>query len=178
MQCTPVWKLIKKALPQFRNYISRATGSGRDINIWTYRIMGSEPRNLTQNLRPLQIWLEAKSLNSLYDISTWDQNSWQDWKRLSPPKNLRNLWTELKLSLSGSAPTNNLTEDRFVWDPNGGIYTVKEGYKILQNATVTNNWALHKVVGNQNVSRRSSFLTGLSSKAKSSQLKTSGKEAS
>jgi len=35
-----------------------------------------------------------------------------------------------------------------------------------------------KWFGNQNVSRRSSFLTGLSSKAKSSQLKTLGKEAS
>lgn len=34
-QCTPVWKLIKKSLPQFRNYISRAPGSGTDINIWT-----------------------------------------------------------------------------------------------------------------------------------------------
>lgn len=90
--------------------------------------------------------MEAKKLNSLYDISTWDQNSWQDWKRLSPPNHLRDLWSELKLSLSGSAPTNNSTEDRFVWDPNGGNYTVKEGYKILQNATVTNNWALHKVV--------------------------------
>eukprot|EP00253_Pinus_taeda_P015965 PITA_15965 len=145
-QCTPVWKLIKKALPYFRNHISRVPGSGREINIWADRIMGSKPRNSTQNLRPLQIWMETKNLNSLYDISTWEHNSWKDWKSLSPPTNLRDLWAELKISLSGSAPVNKSTEDRFVWDPNRGKYTVKEGYKLLQNAIVTNNWALHKVV--------------------------------
>eukprot|EP00253_Pinus_taeda_P011928 PITA_11928 len=103
--CTPVWKLIKKVLPHFRNHVSKVPGSGKEINI-----------------------------------------CWHDWKGLSPPNDLRDLWTELKISLSGSAPTNKMAEDRYVWDPNGGQFTIKEGYKLLQDTTVTNKWNLHKVV--------------------------------
>ena len=43
--CTPAWRLIKKVIPQIKNHISKSTGNGKDINIWTDRIMGSEPRN-------------------------------------------------------------------------------------------------------------------------------------
>jgi len=73
--CTPVWKLIKKVLPQFRAHISKVPGNGKDINIWSDRIMGAKPRNLLQDFRPLQIWMEAKNLTSLFDISIWNHNS-------------------------------------------------------------------------------------------------------
>jgi len=53
--CTLVWKLIKKVLPQFRENISKVPGSGKEVNIWTNRIMGARPRNHIQNLRPLHI---------------------------------------------------------------------------------------------------------------------------
>eukprot|EP00253_Pinus_taeda_P016655 PITA_16655 len=144
--CTPVWKLIKKVLPQFRNHVSKVPGNGNEINIWSDRIMGAKPRNLIQNLRPLQTWMEAKNLNFLYDISLWDHNSWNDWKGLSPPNDLRDLWIELKISLSGSAPTNKMADDRYVWDPSGGKFTVKEGHKLLQDTIATNKWNLYKVV--------------------------------
>jgi len=147
-QCTPVWKLIKKSLPHFKVCISRAPGSGRDINIWTDHIMGSEAREALTNLSPLQMWMEEKNLKTLYDISSWDQNRWLGWKHLPIPNNLRDLWADLKISLSGSAPLNSLSEDKYVWDPNDGNYTVKEGYKILQNASATNNWPLHKAAWN------------------------------
>jgi len=97
--CTPVWKLIKKVLPQFRNHISKVHGNGKEINIWSDRIMGVKPRNLLQNFRPLQTWMEAKNLTSLYDISIWDHNSWHDWKGLPIPNDLRDLWIDLKTSL-------------------------------------------------------------------------------
>jgi len=51
--CTLVWKLIKKVLPQFRDNISKVPSSGKEINIWKGKIMGTKPRNLNQNLRPL-----------------------------------------------------------------------------------------------------------------------------
>eukprot|EP00253_Pinus_taeda_P016469 PITA_16469 len=73
---------------------------------------------------------------------------WLGWKHLPLPFNLRDQWVDLKLSLIGLAPLNSLSEDKYVWDPNGGSYTVKEGYKILQNSTATNNWPLHKVAWN------------------------------
>ena len=139
-------ELIKKVLPQFRNHVSKVPGNGKEINIWSDRIMGAKPRNLIQNFRPLQTWMEAKNLNSLYDISLWDHNSWHDWKGLSPPNDLRDLWIDLKISLSGSTPTNKMADERYVWDPNGGKFTVKEGYKLLQGTTATNKWNLYTTI--------------------------------
>lgn len=147
-QCTPVWKLIKKTLPHFKACISRVPGNGRDINIWADRIMGSEAREALPNIRPLQLWMEGKNLKTLYDISSWHQNKWLGWKPLPLPNNLKNMWVDLKISVIGSAPLNRMAEDKYVWYPNGGSYTVKEGYKILQNASATNNWPLHKVAWN------------------------------
>eukprot|EP00253_Pinus_taeda_P019011 PITA_19011 len=117
--CTPVWKLIKKVLPQFRENTSKFPGNGKSINIWSDRIMGSKPRNLHQAFRPLQIWMEERNLTTL------------------------DLWSNLKRSLAGSTPTNLGVEDRYIWDSSGGKFTVKEGYKILQATTQTANWNLH-----------------------------------
>eukprot|EP00253_Pinus_taeda_P010247 PITA_10247 len=129
--CTPVWKLIKKVLPQFRENTSKFSGNGKNINIWSDKIMGSKPRNLLQALRPLQVWMDERNLTTLFDISTWNHNNWQDWKDLQLPNDLRDLWSNLKSSLFGSAPTNTGVEDRYIWDPSGGKFTVKEGYKAL-----------------------------------------------
>eukprot|EP00253_Pinus_taeda_P018333 PITA_18333 len=52
-QSTPVWKLIKKSLPQFKFHISRAPGNGRGISIWEDRIMGLEARGSLPNFGPL-----------------------------------------------------------------------------------------------------------------------------
>eukprot|EP00253_Pinus_taeda_P031988 PITA_31988 len=145
-QSTPVWKLIKKSLPQFKPHISRAPGNGRGISIWEDRIMGSEARGSLPKFGTLQQWMKEANIKTLYDISLWDQNCWKGWKSLALPNDLRNTWTDLKYSLIGSAPTNRLAEDKFVWDPNGGCYTVKEGYSILQNASAINSWSLHKAV--------------------------------
>jgi hypothetical protein len=144
-QCTPVWKLIKKSLPQIKPHISRAPGNGRGISVWDDRIMGSEARGSLPNFRPLQQWMKEANLKTLYDISRWDQNCWNGWKSLALPNDLMNIWADLKSSLVGSAPTNRMSDDKFVWDPNGGCYTVKEGYRALQNASPINNWSLHKV---------------------------------
>eukprot|EP00253_Pinus_taeda_P033675 PITA_33675 len=145
-QSTPVWKLIKKSLPQFKPHISRAPGNGKEISIWEDRIMGSEARGSLQKFGPLQHWMKEANIKTLYDISLWDQNCWKGWKPLAFPNDLRNTWNDLKLSLTGSAPTNRLAEDKFVWDPNGGCYTVREGYRVLQNASTVNSWSLHKAV--------------------------------
>lgn len=143
-QCTPIWKLIKKTLPQFKSCISRAPGNGRDISIWEDRIMGSEAREALPKFRPLQRWMSEANLKTLYDISLWEHNCWIGWRSITFPNDLKNLWADLKTSLIGSAPTHRMSEDKFVWDPNGGSYTVKEGYKTLQNASAINNWPLHK----------------------------------
>eukprot|EP00253_Pinus_taeda_P026343 PITA_26343 len=143
--CTPVWKLIKKSLPQFKPHISRAPGNGSGISVWDDRIMGTEARGALPKYRPLQQWMMQANLKTLYDISQWDQNVWKGWKSLALPNDLTNIWADLKSSFIGSAPTNRISEDKFIWDPSGGCYTVKEGYKTLQNTPPINNWPLHKV---------------------------------
>eukprot|EP00253_Pinus_taeda_P026690 PITA_26690 len=143
-QCTPVWKLIKKTLPQIKSCISRAPGNVRDISIWEDRIMGSEAKGTLPTFRPLQRWMMEANLKTLYDISLWEQNCWIGWRSLSLPNDLKNLWADLKTSLIGSTPTNRMSDDKFVWDPNGGSYTVEEGYRALQKASAINNWPLHK----------------------------------
>lgn len=104
--------------------------------------MGTKPRNLLQQFSTLKTWMEAKNFNSLYDISLWDQNSWLTWKDLPIPNNLRDQLADLKISLSGSTPINKEARDRFIWDPTGGNFIVKDGYKLLQASSTISNWNL------------------------------------
>eukprot|EP00253_Pinus_taeda_P017923 PITA_17923 len=142
--CTPVWRLIKKVLPHFRENVSKLPGNGKNIKIWADRIMNSNPRKLLQELRPLQDWMEDRNITTLYDISSWNQNKWSEWKELHLPQDLQDLWLNLKSSLSGLAPINKEKEDRYIWDTCGGSFSVKEGYKSLQNINPTANWNLHR----------------------------------
>eukprot|EP00253_Pinus_taeda_P024025 PITA_24025 len=141
--CTLMWCLIKKVLPHFRENVSKLPGNGKNIKIWADRIMNSNPRNLLQELRPLQDWMEDQKITTLYDISSWNQNRWSEWKDLHLPQDLKDLWLNLKSSLSRSAPTNKEKDDRYIWDTCGGSFSVKEGYKSLQNINPTANWNLH-----------------------------------
>eukprot|EP00253_Pinus_taeda_P022784 PITA_22784 len=141
--CTPVWRLIKKVLPHFRENVSKLPGNGKNTKIWADRIMNSNPRNLLQELRPLQEWMEDRRITTLYDISSWNQNRWRDWKQLHLPQDLKELWHNLKTSLSGLAPINKEKEDRYIWDTCGGPFSVREGYKSLQNRNPTATWNLH-----------------------------------
>lgn len=92
--------------------------------------------------------MEAKNMTSLFDISIWDHNSWHDWKGLPLPNDLRDLWTDLETSLSGSAPTNKVADHRYIWDPSGGNITIKEGYKLLQANTTTGKRNIYVAVWN------------------------------
>lgn len=144
--CTPMWRLIKKVLPHFRENVSKLPGNGKNIKIWVDRIMNSNPRNLLQELRPLQDWMEDRKITTLYDISAWNQNRWSEWKELHLPQDLKDLWLNLKSSLSGLAPINKEKDDRYIWDTCGGSFSVKEGYKSLQNINPTANWNLHTAI--------------------------------
>eukprot|EP00253_Pinus_taeda_P036126 PITA_36126 len=87
--------------------------------------------------------MEERNITTLNDISSWNQNRWIDWKDLHLPQDLKDLWLNLKSSLSGSAPTNKEKDDRYIWDTCGGSFSVKEEYKSLQNITPTANWNIH-----------------------------------
>lgn len=144
--CTQAWRLIRKVIPQIKNHISKIPGNGKDINLWTDRIMGSEPRSHYQQYRPLKNWMEVKILISLHDISVQDQNYWSAWKDLPLPNHLKNQWANLKIMLIGAAPTNKTSQDSFVWDPSEGKFTLKVGYQLLQSSNNLENWNLQLAV--------------------------------
>jgi len=75
--------------------------------------------------------MAERRLNTLHSISTWDQHNWHEWQIPTIPINLKVQWEKLNHHLKGAAPISIEEEDDYVWDPNG-VYTVKNGYKALQ----------------------------------------------
>jgi len=90
--------------------------------------------------------METKNLYTLYDISIWEHNVWQGWKDIKPPIDIEDLWLNLKASLTGAAPTNLGAADRYIWEPSGGKFMVRDGYKFLQTQNPTENWNLFTTV--------------------------------
>ena len=143
--CTQIWKLVKRIISLIRYQISKNPRNGKIISIWEDRIMGKNPLNQQQNLRGLQRWMEEQSFNTLYSISDWDQNKQVRWKKLATPPRVKIKWEILKVHLARAAPVNKGEQDDFVWDPNGGDYTVKLRYNLLQKLHNQNDWSLRKV---------------------------------
>jgi len=90
--------------------------------------------------------MAERGLNFAYSISAWDKNNWLEWKIPLIPKNLKGQWEKLKLHLIGAMPISSEEEDDFVWDPSGGVYIVKIGYKVLQDQRNQWEWSLWKVI--------------------------------
>lgn len=110
--------------------------------------MGENPLNQQQNLKGLQRWMEEQSFNTLYSISDWDQDNWVRWKKLAIPPRIKIKWEILKVHLAGAVPINIEEQDDFVWDPNGGDYTVKSRYNLPQKLHNQNDWSLWKAAWN------------------------------
>lgn len=72
----------------------------------------------------------------------WEQNSWTTWRVQSLLDKPKNQLEELKLLLVGASPINKESQDNYIWDPNGGKFTVKLGYNFLQNYNNYENWNL------------------------------------
>ena len=140
--CTQIWKLVKRIIPLIRDQISKNPGNGKTISIWEDTIMGKNPLNQQQNLRGLQRWMEEQRFNTLYSILNWDQNNWVRCKKLATPPRLKSKWKILKFHLAGVAPINKEKHYDSFWDQNGGDYTVKSGYNLLQKRHNQNDWSL------------------------------------
>jgi len=52
----------------------------------------------------------------------------------------------MKITLAGVVPINKKIQDSYVWDPSGGKFTVKSGYKFLQPNNNLENWNLRSAV--------------------------------
>ena len=88
-------------------------------------------------MEDLSNWAISNGLVTRYDLSTWDRKGkWTGWKLLQPPDHLKQVVDLLLPLLHGMAPISKISKDSIGWGSNG-IYTVKEGYKLLQINLVT-----------------------------------------
>ena len=84
------------------------------------------------HMEDLSIWAIGNGFVTLYDLSTWDRKGkWTGWKLLQPPDHLKQAIDLLLPLLHGMALISKISKDHIGWGSNG-IYTVKEGYKLLQ----------------------------------------------
>lgn len=108
--------------------------------------MGKEPLKLQTRLEDIQIQMNERGLNTLHSISKWEKRNWQEWNTIRIPPNLKGQWDNLRKHLKGTTPTSIQEEDTFAWDPSEGCYTVKTGYKALQDQQNHQDWAHWKSV--------------------------------
>jgi hypothetical protein len=73
---TLVWNLCCKSSKFFNNHLYRASGNGKNTNLWHDRIMGRDPLKENQDTAELRDWLIRAGKTRLFDISKWDR--WGD----------------------------------------------------------------------------------------------------
>ena len=89
---SPIYKLCLKVSEHFKPMLFWIPGNGKQIKLWEDSIMGEKPLGLFPGIRNLKIWMKENSLETLWDISSWEDEGdcvWKDW-------NLGNIPMELK----------------------------------------------------------------------------------
>ena len=144
-QSTQVWKLVKRVIPIMGSRISKTPGNGQKISIAEDITMGKDPLQDHPEMDGIQEWMRGKGFNTLHSISLWNQKEWKEWKRPAIRANMEGQWNKLKQHLKGASPIHRDEEDNYLWDPSNGQYTVKTGYKILQDQTNQQEWEPWKI---------------------------------
>ena len=136
---SPIAKIYRKALPFFTPGLHWIPGNGKRIRIWYDIIQGQIPPKLPR----LQNWMTAQGINTLWDISDWENEesaSWVAWKLPECPEELKNEKRMLFSHLSGLAPLGKNIKDKRGWGMSSGNYTAAEGYqKFSTNYNVPGN---------------------------------------
>jgi len=107
--------------------------------------MGKDPVQDNPEIEGIQEWMKGKGFNTLHSISLWNQKEWQEWKIPAIPANLDGQWNKIRQHLKGSTPIHFDEEYNYLCDPINGQYTVKNGYKILQDQTNQQDWDAWKI---------------------------------
>eukprot|EP00253_Pinus_taeda_P006464 PITA_06464 len=106
-------------------------GNRKKINIWSDIIMNKEPIEVRASINSLRCWMDREGMQTLWDISCWNDSIWAGWKQLKVSNNLNTEWIMLLDSLHGLAPTHSRKRDEMGWGPKAKGYTVSLGYAKL-----------------------------------------------
>ncbi len=132
MPCTQVWNLVKKYLPLIKENSSKLLGNRKCIKIWEDGIMGNPPLANQINIQNLRGWMSTNGIFNLNDISLWKNGNWAEWRTPNLPRNLKSQSNSVINLLKRVSPLSLDSQDSFIWDPNGGEYSVKSGYLTIQ----------------------------------------------
>jgi hypothetical protein len=132
ISCTQVWKLCCKSSNFFNKSVYRIPGNGKCTHLWHDRIMGREPLAENVDITDLRDWMERAGVNSLYDLSKWDEHGdWAGWDFHGVPARLSLQQSTLVDLLEDTTPVNRTMKDSWGWGQTG-VYTTVGGYRILQ----------------------------------------------
>ena len=70
-----VFKLCPTALKLFSHKLYWILGNGKKIKIWEDSILGDYPLNQMAELENIRAWLQARNLETLWDISNWTNDA-------------------------------------------------------------------------------------------------------
>ena len=71
---SPVYKLCIKALEMFKKNLYWIPGNGKNIKMWDDSILGNPPLGSCSEVANIKLWLLAKGVTTLWDLSAWDDN--------------------------------------------------------------------------------------------------------
>eukprot|EP00253_Pinus_taeda_P022851 PITA_22851 len=137
---SPFSKFIRKTSSLIRNHSFWIPGNGKHIHIWNDNILNRPLLAETEDMPNLQHWMSEASINSLWDLSTWNDNLWSGWKQLVVPSNLCPDLKSLTMQLHGLAPTQASKHGVRGWGTSRSGYFVAQGYvKCLERPHVPPN---------------------------------------
>ena len=132
---SPIFNLCIKAKEHFTNLLYWIPGNGKKINLWEDSILGDQPLGQLSEIRNIKGWLQLRNKETLWDISSWEEEgdqNWKDWSLGNVPMDLKNEADLLTQLLQGKSPMTESSKDMRGWGQLSGCYTVAEGYRSMQ----------------------------------------------
>ena len=96
--------------------------------------MGDQPLNHNPGIKNIMDWAQNNNVNTLWDISSWEEdnvNTWKAWQIDNLPNWLSEEKDSLIHLLKGKAPAAKNMPDKRGWGQRSGKYSASEGYKAL-----------------------------------------------
>eukprot|EP00253_Pinus_taeda_P032784 PITA_32784 len=127
-----IFNLCSADMEHFCHYLYWIPCNGRKIKIWEDSILSDPPLIQMEGLANIKAWLQSYNLHSLWDISTWKDDTdrlWDSWNLGEVPPGLQGEASLLLDLLQGKSPSKATAKDKRGWGSLSGSYTASEGYK-------------------------------------------------
>ena len=93
--------------------------------------MGEQPLGQNSGIRNIKVWAQDNNIETLWDISSWEEEGdsiWKDWHFGNLLHWLNEERDCLIQLLQGKVPIAKNNKDKRGWGQHSGRYTAAEGY--------------------------------------------------